>query len=229
MGDFLTIGSYASFGGACNGAPERLLERIDAALAAAPHVRAVVVATDDYASRCLAALVDGGVLYSSDLSDEELARLWVESPEKLGSISVGLTEAGRLVNGVQLSPGSAWQLVDAHNAWGTQETVDFLTAAANSVREQFPAAAPLRINHIGKQNGGYLRPHQSHQAGRDVDLGFYYPRGEDPGHLSKKRPGDGSAGELGPAEGPHHEGRRAIHSRRQAHSGPPLRLRAQAG
>jgi len=141
----------------------------------------------DVADPRLAALVDGGVLYSSDLSDEELARLWVESPEKLGSISVGLTEAGRLVNGVQLSPGPAWQLVDAHNAWGTQETVDFLTAAANSVREQFPAAAPLRINHIGKQNGGYLRPHQSHQAGRDVDIGFYYPRGEDPGRLSKKR------------------------------------------
>ncbi len=134
------------------------------------------------------ALTDAGIRYSSDLSDEELTKRWVESPDTLGSISVGLTEAGRLVNGVPVPPdGEAWKVVDANNAWGTQETVDFLMAAGNSVHEQFPNAPPLRINHIGRKNGGYLRPHQSHQAGRDVDLGFFYPNGEDPGHLSKKR------------------------------------------
>lgn len=133
------------------------------------------------------ALADAGIFYSADLSDEELTRLWVEAPEQLGTISVGLTEAGRLVNGVQLSPSPKWLLVDPSNAWGTQETVDFLSAAVEVVHEQFPHAPPLRVNHVGKKNGGYLRPHQSHQAGRDVDLGFYYPRSEDPGHLSKKR------------------------------------------
>ncbi|MFO0600780.1 MAG: penicillin-insensitive murein endopeptidase [Myxococcaceae bacterium] len=133
------------------------------------------------------AMGDGGILYSTDLTDEELMRLWVEEPAKIGSISVGLTEAGRLVNGVQLSDGPAWDVIDEQNAWGARETVDFITAAANAVREQFPQAPALRINHIGRQNGGYLRPHQSHQAGRDVDLGFFYPAGEDPGHLSKKR------------------------------------------
>jgi LysM repeat protein len=30
------------------------------------------------------------------------------------------------------------------------------------------------VNHIGRREGGYLRPHFSHQSGRDVDLGFYY-------------------------------------------------------
>lgn len=133
------------------------------------------------------ALADAGILYSADLTDEELTRRWVEAPESLGSISVGVTEAGRLVNGVGLPPGDAWQVIDSNNAWGTQETIDFLVAAATAVREQFSTAAPLRINHIGKKSGGYLRPHQSHQAGRDVDLGFYYPNGEDPGRLSKKR------------------------------------------
>ncbi|HEY1087743.1 MAG TPA: penicillin-insensitive murein endopeptidase [Archangium sp.] len=134
-----------------------------------------------------AALADAGILYTSDLSDEELARRWVEAPETLGSISVGVTEAGRLINGVTMPAGDAWQVVDPNNAWGTQETIEFLVAAANSVRDQFKDAPALRINHIGKKSGGYLRPHQSHQAGRDVDLGFFYPRGEDPGRLSKKR------------------------------------------
>ena len=133
------------------------------------------------------ALIDAGIFYSSDLSDEELTRRWVEEPETLGSISVGITEAGRLVNGVPVPPGEAWQVVDANNAYGARETIDFLVAAATSVREQFASAPPLRINHIGAKKGGYLRPHQSHQAGRDVDLGFFYPAGEDPGHLSKKR------------------------------------------
>ena len=133
------------------------------------------------------ALADAGIRYTSELTDEELTQRWVEAPESLGTISVGVTEAGRLVNGVSLPAGEAWQVVDANNAYGTQETIDFLITAATSVREQFADAAPLRVNHIGRKLGGYLRPHQSHQAGRDVDLGFYYPRNEDPGHLSKKR------------------------------------------
>jgi murein endopeptidase len=134
-----------------------------------------------------AALADAGILYTSDLGDEALARLWVEAPETLGSISVGVNEAGRIINGVQLPEGEAWRAVDPNNAWGTQETIDFLTAAATAVREEFGDAPALRVNHISKKSGGYLRPHQSHQAGRDVDLGFYYPLGEDPGRLSKKR------------------------------------------
>ena len=133
------------------------------------------------------ALADAGIRYTCELTDEELTKRWIEAPESLGTISVGVTEAGRLVNGVSLPPGDAWQVIDANNAYGTQETIDFLIAAATSVKEQFADAAPLRINHIGKKVGGYLRPHQSHQAGRDVDLGFYYPRTEDPGRLSKKR------------------------------------------
>ncbi|MFZ5442967.1 MAG: penicillin-insensitive murein endopeptidase [Myxococcota bacterium] len=194
---FVPVASLAADGGV---SPERELVVAPGALAAPPVPTGAAetappeaepddddAADDAEADVADSSAVDGGVLYSADLSDEELGRLWVAAPEQLGSISVGLTEAGRLVNGVQMPAGEAWQVVDAQNAWGTRETIDFLVAAAESVRTQFPHAPPLRINHIGKKNGGYLRPHQSHQAGRDVDLGFYYPAGEDPGHLSKKR------------------------------------------
>lgn len=134
-----------------------------------------------------AALADAGILYTADLSDDELLKRWTEAPESLGSISVGLTEAGRLINGVPMPRGEGWQVVDPVNAWGAQETIDFLVASIKAVREQFKDAPPLRVNHIARKNGGYLRPHQSHQAGRDVDLGFLYPRGEDPGRLRRKR------------------------------------------
>jgi murein endopeptidase len=130
---------------------------------------------------------DGGVQYSADLSDDELARRFVEDPASLGSVSVGLVEAGRVMNAVHVGQGEAWTLVSPEHAWGTQEAVDGLRRVAQVVHELYPAAAPLRINHLGRRDGGYLRPHQSHQSGRDVDLGFYYRAGMDPRALSKRR------------------------------------------
>ncbi|MBS1153391.1 MAG: LysM domain protein, partial [Myxococcaceae bacterium] len=65
-------------------------------------------------------------------------------------------------------------------AWGTRETVVYLSIVARAVQDQFPYVAPLRVNHIGKKEGGYLRPHHSHQSGRDADLGFYYRAGMNP-------------------------------------------------
>lgn len=129
---------------------------------------------------------DGGYQYTTDLTDDELAHRFVESPGSLGSISVGVAEAGRVINAVQMPAGEAWQLVDPTNAWGTQETIEALTAVARDVHASYPDAL-LRINHIGRQNGGWLRPHQSHQSGRDVDLGFYYGTGVNLGALKRSR------------------------------------------
>ncbi len=148
---------------------------------------ALEVSEGEEADARAALLADAGIFYSRDLGDEQLAKLWAVDPASLGSISVGLAEAGRVVNAVQVPAGDAWVVIDPANAWGTQETVEFVTAAAAAVRAQFPGAPALRINHIGRRDGGHLRPHRSHQSGRDVDLGFYYPNGEDPGRLSKKR------------------------------------------
>ncbi len=117
---------------------------------------------------------DGALLYSADVSDEELETMWQTDASALGTISVGFTEAGRLINGIQMPPGPTWSVIAPENAWGTRETVDGLIAAATAVHEQYPTCGPLRINHIGKKGGGYLRPHQSHQSGRDVDVGFFY-------------------------------------------------------
>ncbi len=130
---------------------------------------------------------DGGALYTADLSDEELARRWKEDRASLGSISVGLPEAGRLINGVTLPMGAAWNVVVPEATYGTQEVVDALTMAATAVRAAFPQTAPLRINHLGKDQGGWLRPHQSHQSGRDADLGFYYRPGQGPSHFTGTR------------------------------------------
>ncbi|MBL8938568.1 MAG: penicillin-insensitive murein endopeptidase [Archangium sp.] len=123
---------------------------------------------------------DGGLLYSLDLTDEALAAAWRDAPSTLGSISMGFVEQGRLINGVPFpkGDGSAWTVVSPEATYGTQETVDFVAAAIRQVKAEHPDAPPLRVNQISAREGGYLRPHKTHQNGRDVDLGFYYPGGQ---------------------------------------------------
>ncbi len=121
---------------------------------------------------------DAGTVYTRELTDEALAEAWKKSPEALGSISMGFVEEGRLINGVPFPQGEAWTVVSPEATYGTQETVDFVSAAIRQVKTWYPEAPPLRVNQISAREGGYLRPHKTHQNGRDVDLGFYYPGGQ---------------------------------------------------
>lgn len=121
-----------------------------------------------------------GHRYTNDLSDDRLQQLWRASPEELGSMSLGFADEGRIINARQFPRGDAWRLVSPSLAWATAETIDYTIAAINRVKAQFPDAYPLRVNQISAPEGGYLRPHKSHQSGRDVDLGFYYRGSPDP-------------------------------------------------
>ncbi|HEY8206969.1 MAG TPA: penicillin-insensitive murein endopeptidase [Myxococcaceae bacterium] len=118
------------------------------------------------------------VHYTADVPEAELEQLWKESPEALGSISIGFTDEGRLVNGERFPDGDGWMVVDPERSYATRETIDAVIAAVKQVRAQYPEAPPLRVNQISAREGGWLRPHKSHQNGRDVDLAFYYPSPE---------------------------------------------------
>lgn len=113
-----------------------------------------------------------------DLTDDELEKMLVEDPASLGSMSVGRTSAGALFNAVQMPEGDQWNLVRANESWGTQETVDALIRCIAKVNAQFPDTPKIHIGDISGKRGGHLRPHVSHQSGRDVDVGYYYT---DPG------------------------------------------------
>ena len=139
------------------------------------------------AGACPVEEVRPGVRYSADIDDETLARMWKETPEALGSLSIGLPSLGRLVNARPFPEGEHWTVVIPQCTWATEETIDYLTAAIAEVARQYPNGRPLRVNHISVPNGGYLRPHQSHQSGRDVDLSFYYgDKGPDRGAWAVK-------------------------------------------
>ncbi|WP_281255324.1 penicillin-insensitive murein endopeptidase [Cystobacter ferrugineus] len=119
--------------------------------------------------------VPSGPSYTAEYSDEALTEMWKKEPKALGSISVGFVHSGRMVNSVQFPQGDAWIVVSPELAWATQETIDYTIRAIREVRAAYPKAPALRVNQISSRDGGYLRPHKSHQSGRDVDLGFYYP------------------------------------------------------
>ena len=107
-------------------------------------------------------------------SEQQIKDALARDPASLGSMSIGQPGAGALFNGVQMPAGDHWVLEDPRHAWGTRETVDYLTAAIDAVSDKFPDTPPMYIGHISAECGGHLSPHISHQAGRDVDVSYYY-------------------------------------------------------
>jgi penicillin-insensitive murein endopeptidase len=108
------------------------------------------------------------------LDDAALKKLLEQDPAALGSVSLGRPNRGAVLNAVQMPEGELWELVDPGRSWGTQETIDQLVAAIRLASERTPMAHPMHVGHISREQGGHIRPHRSHQSGRDVDLGYYY-------------------------------------------------------
>ena len=90
-----------------------------------------------------------------------------------GSASIGTPTRGSLVAGVELTPGDGIELAGDYH-WGTASVVRSIERAVREVRRCHPGAPDLYVGDISREEGGWLRPHRSHQAGLDADIGFYY-------------------------------------------------------
>lgn len=88
------------------------------------------------------------------------------------SRSIGYTNRGRLLNSVELEPSDLIRLKNPNANYGTQEMVDLIRWAAREVERHHPGSS-LLVGDISRTRGGRLRPHRSHRAGRDADIGFY--------------------------------------------------------
>ncbi len=117
-----------------------------------------------------------------DLSDGQLSRLIAEDTAALGSVSIGFPSGGVLLNGRQMSSGPLWDVVNPDESWGTEETIAFVETAIRAVHDLYPDSHPLHIGDISEDDGGRLNRHQTHQAGRDADLGFYFKKGQGAWH-----------------------------------------------
>lgn len=99
-------------------------------------------------------------------------------------LSIGLPNKGAL-RGAVLFPRENvfYSGFRAERQWATPETVDALIYAAARVDKKFGASHQLVLGDISYREGGKLRHHLSHQAGRDADIGFYFRNGS-PGYLA---------------------------------------------
>jgi murein endopeptidase len=111
------------------------------------------------------------------LSEAELAHRLESEPDSVASLSIGKPNRGALLNAAQMPDGPHWHVVEPDHAWGTDESIRSIVRAVSAVNDEFPASPDLYIGHLSSRRGGYLRPHRSHQSGRDADIGFYYSGG----------------------------------------------------
>jgi len=109
-------------------------------------------------------------------ADELRARIEAD-PASLGSLSIGSPSGGILLNGVVMPAGPSWEVRLPEESLGTAETIAFIRTAVDKVEEIYPGSPPVSIGDISDSLGGRLNRHVSHQAGRDVDIGFYYKNG----------------------------------------------------
>lgn len=93
--------------------------------------------------------------------------------ERPDSESIGRPTAGKLKHGVHLGKGKGYRLRFPKNAYGLASVNKTLRRCAKKVTRRFPGTAKILIGDISKPTGGHFPPHQSHQSGRDADIGYY--------------------------------------------------------
>jgi murein endopeptidase len=89
------------------------------------------------------------------------------------SRSVGAPNRGRVEHAVPFPEGPKWQLRPWRaRAYGTERVVAQLMIAFDAFGRRHPDAHPIVVGELSSRSGGRIRPHSSHQSGRDVDLGY---------------------------------------------------------
>src|SRR5690606_33980755 len=81
-------------------------------------------------------------------------------------------DTGVLKSGVQLPSGKHYVVKHPSLSWGTGETIRLIQTAVSNYRKAWKSSPQVHIGDISKKGGGHFPPHQSHQHGRDVDIGY---------------------------------------------------------
>ena len=92
----------------------------------------------------------------------------VEVPE--GGRSIGRPQRGRLENGVQLPESMLYTRGFTRVLWGSTHTVRTLIEAFAIFRHRTGYGGEVIVGSMSRRTGRRLRPHLSHQSGRDVDI-----------------------------------------------------------
>lgn len=102
--------------------------------------------------------------------------------------SQGKASRGRLRNARLMPEGRGYYLRDVRSSlWGTDTTIQSLMTAFKVYADAYPDGPAINLGDISRRRGGKLKPHISHQSGRDVDVGFVHTREASEKGVIKKR------------------------------------------
>ncbi len=87
--------------------------------------------------------------------------------------SNGTPTNGKLAYGEHIGEGAGYRLRFPKNAFGIPRVLRVLRTCASEVQRANPGTAQILIGDISRPTGGKFPPHQSHQTGRDADVGYY--------------------------------------------------------
>lgn len=87
-------------------------------------------------------------------------------------VSLGLPSNGWLINGVPLND-TPYLISQKSTRYGTPELVQAIQDATEVVNRKYPGSPKVVVRDLSAKTGGSLKPHLSHQSGRDVDIGYY--------------------------------------------------------
>lgn len=87
------------------------------------------------------------------------------------AISVGAPKSGKLLNGINFpADDKLYKRRKPYIMWCSSHMAKNLRRAIASFRYTYEFEGEIVVADMSQQNGGLFKPHQSHQAGRDVDI-----------------------------------------------------------
>ncbi len=90
---------------------------------------------------------------------------------KKGAVSVGKPNRGKIVNSIAIPENKKlYTLRKPNESFGSSHAIYNLQLAIAQWRQATAYSGALLIGAMSKKGGGRLRPHASHQSGRDVDI-----------------------------------------------------------
>jgi len=98
---------------------------------------------------------------------------WPWTAQAQDSRSVGAPDHGRLEDAVQVQDSPHYVRLSSPGVqWGTEELVGLLRRGAERLQRDEDGPM-LLVGSLSAQGGGRLRPHESHQSGRDADVSIF--------------------------------------------------------
>jgi LysM repeat protein len=93
--------------------------------------------------------------------------------ERPSARSKGRPTSGAISHSTYLGTGSGYRLRFPRNAYGMPAVSKAIKACVRKVVAKNPGTADILVGDISRPTGGRFPPHQSHQSGRDADIGYY--------------------------------------------------------